>query len=156
VVCFNWSTRASARRCPRRELINQSEKAPDGNKDVWKCRSSRHGKDFLTCIKCTRDCLSNLHNPDQVSMGGPFLPKKWVLGDHFCTENFGPGDRNFQDQNSSDRTKPSMGQTHSWDLNPLHHCMCVVVLVNHTASYKIFSWVEESLAYIKRDRSLCG
>ena len=44
-----------------------------------------------------------------------------------------------------------MGQTHCWDLNPLHHCMCIVVLVNNTASYKIFSWVEESLAYIKRD-----
>ena len=53
-------------------------------------------KTFLTCIKGTRDCLSNLHNPDQISRGGPFLPKKWVLGDHFSTENFGPGDQNFR------------------------------------------------------------
>jgi len=35
---------------------------------------------------------------------GPFLPRKWVLGDHFSTENFGPGDQNFQDQNSGDNT----------------------------------------------------
>jgi len=69
---------------------------------MWKCRSSRQGKDFLTCIKCTRDCLSNLHNPNQISRGGPFLPEKWVLGDHFSTENFGPGDQNLQDQNSGD------------------------------------------------------
>ena len=49
------------------------------------------------------DCLSKLHDPGQISRGRPFLPKKWVLGDHFSTENFGPGDQNFQDQNSGDR-----------------------------------------------------
>ena len=44
-----------------------------------------------------------VHNPDQISRGGPFLLKKWVLGDHFSTENFGPGAQNFQDQNSGER-----------------------------------------------------
>ena len=48
--------------------------------------------------------VSNLHDPDQISRGRPLLPKKWVLGDHFSNENFGPGDQNFQDQNSGDRT----------------------------------------------------
>jgi len=43
---------------------------------MWTCRSSRQGKDFLTCVKCTTDSLSNLHDPDQVSRGGPFLLKK--------------------------------------------------------------------------------
>jgi len=57
------------------------------------------------------DCLSNLHNPDQISRGGQFLPKKWVLGDHLTTENFGPGDQNFQDQISGDRPSP-----HIWQL----------------------------------------
>jgi len=83
------------------ENFSSSERmAPDGNKDVWTCRSSRQGKDFLTCIKCTTDCL---HDLDQISRGGPFIPKKWVLGEHFSTENFGLGDQNFQDQNSDDR-----------------------------------------------------
>ena len=59
---------------------------------------------------------TDLHNPDQISRGGPFLPKKWVLGDHFSTENFGPGDQNFQDQNSGDRTTPCA--THpKWKIN---------------------------------------
>ena len=49
------------------------------------------------------DCLSKLHDLDQISRGGPLLPKKWVPGDHFSTENFGLEDQNFQDQNSSDR-----------------------------------------------------
>jgi len=47
---------------------------------------------------------SNLHDLDQISRGGPFLLKKWGLGDHFSTENFGLGDQNFQDQNSGDST----------------------------------------------------
>ena len=51
----------------------------------------------------TNPC-SNLHDLDQISRGGPFLLKKWVLGDHFSTENFGLGDQNFQDQNSGDGT----------------------------------------------------
>ena len=59
-------------------------------------------KTSLHVLKFTRDCLSNLHNPDQTSRGGPFLPKKWVLGDHFSTENFSPGDQKFHDQNSGD------------------------------------------------------
>ena len=41
---------------------------------------------------------------DQISRGGPFLPKKWVLGDHFSTKNVSSGDQNFQDQNFSDST----------------------------------------------------
>jgi len=100
-VCFNWSTRAST--VPGENFPTSQRKAPDGNKDVWNCRSSRQGKDFLTCI--TTDCLSNLHDLDQISRNGSFLPKKWVLGDHFFTENFNPGDQNFQDQNSGDSTR---------------------------------------------------
>ena len=88
---------------PAENFPTSQRKAPDGNNDVWKCRSSRQGKDFLTCIKCTRDCISNLHNPDQISRGGPFLPKKWVLGDHFSTENFGPGDQNSGDSSTPGR-----------------------------------------------------
>ena len=49
-----------------------------------------------------------LHDPDQISRGGPFLPGKWILGDHFSTENFGPGDQNFQDQNSGDRSQTAV------------------------------------------------
>jgi len=48
--------------------------------------------------------VSNLHDLDQISQGGPFLLKKWVLGDHFSNENFSLGDQNFQDQNSGDRS----------------------------------------------------
>jgi len=33
-------------------------------------------KTSLHVLKCTTDCLSNLYNPDQISRGGPFLPKK--------------------------------------------------------------------------------
>jgi len=84
VVCFNWSTRANAWRCPSRELPNQSEKGSNGSKDVWKCRSSRQGKDFLTCIKCTRDCLSTCETRT-----------KFPGADHFSTENFGPGGPKF-------------------------------------------------------------
>ena len=36
--------------------------------------------------------LSDLHDMDQISRGGPFWP---VLGDHFSTENFGPGGSKF-------------------------------------------------------------
>ena len=54
---------------PGEKLPTSQRKAPDGNKDVWKCGSSRQGKDFLTCIQCTTDCLSNLHDPDQISRG---------------------------------------------------------------------------------------
>jgi len=45
------------------------------------------------------DCLSKLHDLDQISRGRPFLPKKWVPSDtplKFV-------DQNFQDQNSGDR-----------------------------------------------------
>ena len=42
--------------------------------------------------------------PDQFSRGGPFFPKKSVRPDQFSTENFGPPDQNFPDQNSGDRT----------------------------------------------------
>jgi len=38
---------------PGEKLPTSQRKASDGNKDVWKCRSSRDGKDFLTCIQCT-------------------------------------------------------------------------------------------------------
>ena len=41
--------------------------------------------------------------PDQFSRGGPFFPKKSVRPDQFSTENFGPPDQNFPDQNSGDR-----------------------------------------------------
>ena len=61
VVCFNWSTCTST--VPEENFPTSQRKAPDGNKDVWKCRSSRQGKYFLTCIKCTTDFLSNLHDP---------------------------------------------------------------------------------------------
>ena len=43
---------------------------------TWTCRSSRQGKDFLTCIKCITDCLSNLHDSDQISTWGTIFPPK--------------------------------------------------------------------------------
>jgi len=104
VVCFNWSTRTSTQSCPRKEAPNQSENGSRREQGCVEMRSSRQGKVFLTCIKCTTDCLSNLHDSDQISRGGQFLLKKWVLGDRYSTENFSPGDQNVQDQNSSDRT----------------------------------------------------
>ena len=35
-----------------------------------------------------------------------FYQKKRVLRDHFSTENFSPGDQNFQDENSGNRSQP--------------------------------------------------
>jgi len=54
-------------------------------------------------------------------MGGPFLPKKWVLGDLFSTENFDPGDQNFQDQNSGDRPCYATGISLSFGLYSTIH-----------------------------------
>jgi len=54
---------------PGEKLPTSQRKGLDRNKDVWKCRSSRQGKDFLTCIQYTTDWLSNLHDPDQISRG---------------------------------------------------------------------------------------
>jgi len=38
---------------PREKLPTSQRKAPDANKDVWKCRGSRQEIDLLTRIQCT-------------------------------------------------------------------------------------------------------
>ena len=93
-------------------------KAPDENKDVWNCRNSRQGKDFLTCVKCTTDCFQFAW-PGPNFQGRTILPKKWVLGDHFSYENFGLEDPNFQDQNSGDRPLLSSYAPMGWENSPL-------------------------------------
>jgi len=60
---------------------------------------------YVNLQTMSTDCLKIILNfvmdgapydSDQISRDRPFLPKKWVLGDHFSTENFGPGGQNFR------------------------------------------------------------
>ena len=56
--------------------------------------------------------------------------RKRVLGDHFSTEIFGPGDQNFQDLNSGDRTPVEKNLA----VNRLIHSMFKITTVLHAVS----------------------